>query len=176
MILKKALLLLMLLSATLAISQNREALLFKISHQKDDTIKVGLYKKLYDVYIDFDYDRAYTTIQEMNALSKKINYQKGLEDAHQLKGMWFYYKNNSDSALFYFQKELHFKSIQASTIKQAKLFNNLGLAYQQKQQFDSSFYYLNKSFAIYKASKDDGSLCAILNNLGSKSTRVTALK
>lgn len=147
-------------------SQDREALLSKISQQKDDTVKVGLYRKLYTIYIDFDYERAYTTLQEMKALSQKINYQKGLEDAHQLKGMWFYYQNNSDSALVYFQKELSFKSVKSSKIKKAKVFNKLGLAYQQKQDYESSFHYLNKSFSICKDLQDDVTLCSILNNLG----------
>lgn len=152
--------------STIAFAQSREELLQQISIQKDDTIKVGLYKKLHTIYIDFDYDRAYTTLQEMTALSKKLKYQKGLEQAHQLKGMWFYYTNKSDSALACFYKELHFKSIKASNVKKAKVYNKLGLAFQQKQQFDSSFYYLNKSFSIFKETKEDATLCAILNNLG----------
>lgn len=166
MVLKKAVFFFLLFNSTIGLAQNREELLSKISQQKDDTIKVGLYQKLYDVYLGFDYDRAYTTLEEMTALSRKIKYQKGLEEAHQLKGLWFYYQNYSDSALVYFHEELQFKSIKASKIKEAKVYNKLGLAYQQKQQFDSSFYYLNKSFSICKDSKDDVSICAILNNLG----------
>ena len=67
--------------STIAFAQSREVLLQQISAQKDDTLKVGLYKKLHKIYIDFDYDRAYTTLQEMTALSKKLKYQKGLEEA-----------------------------------------------------------------------------------------------
>lgn len=166
MILKKAVFLILLLSATFGISQEREALLSKISKQKDDTVKVGLYKKLYEIYIDFDYDRANGALQEMKSLSQKIHYRKGLEDVHQLKGLWFYYQNKSDSALVYFRQELQFKRNKESKLDKAKVLNKLGLVYQQMQQFDSSFYYLNKSFSIFKELKDDVTLCAILNNLG----------
>jgi len=166
MIFKKIVFFITILMSTIAFAQSREVLLQQISAQKDDTLKVGLYKKLHKIYIDFDYDRAYTTLQEMTALSKKLKYPKGLEEAHQLKGMWFYYTNKSDSALIYFHKELQFKSIKASKDKKAKVYNKLGLAFQQKQQFDSSFFYLNKAFSIFKESKEDVTLCAILNNLG----------
>ena len=130
-----------------AAAQTSENLLLQISRQQEDTVKVSLYEKLFDATKNSNHILAMQSVRDMDKLSRKLAYIKGVEKALYLKGTLFFYSNQSDSSLYYYRKYLRSNTVKITPLLRIKTYSNIGIVYQQKQQYDSAVFYFNKSLA-----------------------------
>lgn len=149
-----------------ASAQTSENLLLQISRQEEDTVKVNLYEKLFDATKNSNHILAMQSVRDMDKLSRKLAYIKGVEKALYLKGTLFFYSNQSDSSLYYYRKYLRSKTVKITPLLRIKTYSNIGIVYQQKQQYDSAVFYFNKSLAQCKKIDCDKTMCVIFNNIG----------
>ncbi len=147
-------------------AQNREQLLIDPEAHADDTAKVAMYESLYQVYKDFDTDRAIQALRDMHALSRQLGCESGSETAFHLLARTYYNLHQSDSALFYYRRSLALPGVQNDTYKKANTYSGLGTAFQQKQQFDSALVCFDQAAQLIRAHNHTSLLCAVLNNMG----------
>lgn len=147
-------------------SQNREELLLEISAQADDTVKVHLYESLYHVYRDFDQNKAMQSLRQMEELSRKLQFEWGIETAMLHKATEFYFMHQSDSSLYYFRKYLNLPQVRNASKKKAKGLTSMGSAFQQKQQYDSALVCFDQAALLIRESNHPELLCALHNNMG----------
>lgn len=98
-----------LLLATASIAQPEkklDSLLNVYKTQPNDTAKVLTLSHLYNAYLYNNPKEAKKYTLEKLALSKKLNYRKGIAKSYYLLGAWHYNLNNLDSARSNYQKAL----------------------------------------------------------------------
>lgn len=83
-----------------------DSLLNSYKIQPNDTVKVNTLLYLFNNYLYNNPKEAKKYALEKLALSKKLNYQKGIAKSYYLLGVWHYNLNNLDSAKNYYQKSL----------------------------------------------------------------------
>lgn len=158
-------LILLTLNLSLFAQENHDVLL-KISNQPEDTVKVRLYSELHAVYSDFDEDKALESLEMMRRLSQRLDYQPGIDSYYRLKGLFFYDHNYLDSALYYHRLFYKSNTVQKSFLEKAKTANNIGLVFQQTQQYDSALVYFSKVLDGCDGKDCSELYCAVLNNMG----------
>lgn len=127
--------------------------------------KIQLYEELYDVYMEFDRSRSLQCLQELSEWAEKNRSKEALGKAEELKGLYFLDLEEADSAIFHFRKQLRHLSPN-QLVNRAKVYGNIGLMFNTKNQPDSAIVYFNKALNICKKTDCGNAYCGVLNNLG----------
>lgn len=87
-------------------------------------------------------------------LSKKINYAPGIAEAHRVKGIGYYYLNNTELAVKnYIEALKYFKQIK-DIKNEARVYNNIGNLYKEIN-YEKALFYYNKALYLSKDLRDD---------------------
>ena len=118
-----------------------------IYNEKDALdIALSYYLKAYEVY-------------SLSETEKKYELETGL-------AIIYARLNNTERALYYFNKALKYYSKKNDKPHMAKAFNNMGKLYYANNIADSAVYYFNKSLELTKTIDDSELKIVLYNNLG----------
>lgn len=129
-----------------------------------DTGVVKHYENLYNQFLHTNPQKAFQYLEKLESIGLREQDTTVLYEANYLKGK-HYLESNTDSSLFFYRGLLNL--ISSDDIeKRINVNNNIGLAFQFNQQFDSALVYFNKCLSIAQRNTTGDSYCVVLNNLG----------
>lgn len=143
----------------------QDELLQKMQTTKNTREKIHLYEDLFDAYMEFDRKRAFRSLEELTEFAEKKHSREGMAKAEELKGLYFLDFQQADSAISHFRKQLSYLSPKQLKNK-AKIYGNIGLMFNAKNQPDSAIIYFNKALNICRTTDCGSAYCGVLNNLG----------
>lgn len=164
---RKILILILFTFSTWVFTQETaEELKETIGKSANDTVKANALIRLAEINFQNELEQAAENIRQLKNLSRKLNYQKGLDEYLNLKGKYHFYNEQIDSALYWYKKYGKSSYVRNRTDRQIVTLINIGLAYSSKNQLDSAYHYLNQSLEKTKNNKDSDVICSVFNNLG----------
>ncbi|MEM9548008.1 MAG: tetratricopeptide repeat protein [Bacteroidota bacterium] len=149
-------------------SQNKliDSLLTEIDKTKQDTQLISLKNKLAFELLSINTDSALSHCKEASLLSSKINYRKGLLNAHYTAGRIFNYIGQKDSARIYLDRAI----TEAKEISDNSLLSGILMArakfFNAVTERDSAMFYLNSALQISKEKENLKQQFYILNEIG----------
>ena len=99
-------------------------------------------------------------------LYEEINNQDGINASYISLGTVAQYKNDSDSALAYYNKVLNYSSQNGDLKKQALMLNNIGTISYSKGNFDDAITFFKQSYALREQLGEKKKGLDALNNIG----------
>lgn len=81
-------------------------------------------------------------------LEEGLNKDSTVAQIHLTRGTWYMMQNKSDEALPNFDRALKSFTPQDRIMDKLRVFNNIGIVYQQKKKVDSALYYYKKAIEI----------------------------
>jgi tetratricopeptide (TPR) repeat protein/DNA-binding CsgD family transcriptional regulator len=142
-----------------------DKLLFELSIEDNDTIKVDILIKLAENTSWSDIKASEQYAKEALYLSQQINYEKGLAYANYwLAKIYVDYEFDLSESLLRESLELAKKTNDSILI--AMVYNVLGILKTVLHHHEDALAYYNQSLDIYLDHKQDSSSAAIYNNLG----------
>lgn len=117
-----------------------------------------------------EYDKAIPYIHRVGTLSDSLSYTLGQSRYELITGNLYNYQEQYDEALKHYRKGLPLAKQINNRSRLASLYNNIGVIYYSKAEYDSSYYELSKvyfdsSYAIAKAIDDHVKMLDAMNNL-----------
>ncbi len=103
---------------------------------------------------------------EAISLSQKINYQKGLAKANNLKGIGYWFVGEYDSSLIFFQKAYLFYGEINYKKGQSDVLNNIGNLYRIQGNYPKSIENYQKSLKIDEERQDEVGMAISMINIG----------
>ncbi len=104
------------------------------------------------------------------ALKKAISigYPAGIIKSFDNLGLFYYYQDNYDSALIFYEKSIKLKQgfDKDKDSSLAKTFNNLGMVYQAQGNFDKALIFYEKALSIDKKLGIKKGMAKCFNNIG----------
>ncbi|WP_299103418.1 tetratricopeptide repeat protein [uncultured Winogradskyella sp.] len=147
-------------------AQNLDSLLVVARQTVNDSAKIRMYNKIGFRYIFNDSDKAIKVLEEGVQLANSADFQYGLTELINTKGIYMDVMGKSDSAQYYFEKALkisqkhQFKSIEALCI------NNLGMFNWNRGNFDQALDYFFQSLKKNESLNQESATANALNNIG----------
>jgi len=149
-----------------SLEQKVDSLKYLIANSPDDTLKIGQYKGLGDIYLALNQESEMLKIAEQGlALSEKLSYPKGTIQMTLFKAIALDIMGQTDNAILLYNKSLKMAKIHGEGELEAKCYLNLGVSYQFSGDYDLALE--NQLFAhdlSKELSKKD--LAKLLNNIG----------
>lgn len=149
-----------------SLEQKVDSLKYLIANSPDDTLKVGRYKGLGDIYISLNQgSEMLKTADQGLVLSQKLNYPKGIIQMTLSKAIALDIMGQADKAIILYNKGLKMAKTHEEGELQARCYINLGVCYQYLGDYDLALK--NQLFA-YDLSKEltKKDLAKLLNNIG----------
>ncbi len=130
-----------------------------------DSVKFDLTAKILNLYIKKgEYDGVFHQINQLDALSKKINRPHFTDTYFQLKAYYYYKLNQYDSAIVYDYKSIEVASQINHYVPLIKCYVNLGNIYNQKADYQKAISSFQQAEQYSLKSKDTlGRITTILN-------------
>lgn len=147
-------------------AREMDSLSYQLAHMQDDTAKVLAYGDLASSLIESNPELALDYLNQMQNLSKKLNYRKGLRRMHFLKAGLFLRSRQVDSTKFHYRQ---FNSLLEENTADSLLvtyYANMGLALNYEGEYDSSIQFLNKALEKLAVTDSSKQFCTILNSIG----------
>jgi len=150
---------------------------FGLSAQNKDTIasliaplsgkkRIEKLNELAEKVINSDPKRTKVLADEALALSKSINYFKGTSDAYHKIGMYYYYNDNYDSTLYFYNKSLALAKQINNKQLIAQALSWTGAMYRVQNDFEQAEKYLNDAMKYANEINDNTRLVYCYRNLG----------
>jgi signal transduction histidine kinase len=146
----------------------RDSLLSILKHNKADTTTVKALYDYGDLMQDESSDSAIILYEKAYAISKKINYLKGIGDYY--RSVTYYYgirKGDTEKALKYADEFLAFAEKHKSPDFFSKAYFAYAVIYQYKQLSDSAVYFYEKCIPYFLQTAKKINTAIIYNNLAS---------
>lgn len=158
---KKALLLLLLslLTANYSHSQSGTAaktktgekihgLLKELNDSPEGPERVNILLELCKAYMSSTPGKALDYARQGLALSKKIDYHKGISESFHQLGVYYFFQGNYSNALDYYWKSLNIREDLGDRKGVAKSYNNIGIVYAEKGNYPKALEFYDKSIKI----------------------------
>lgn len=131
-----------------------DSLLTKLESAKEDTVKVWLLNELGFTYASINPDHAKKYIQQGLALSKEIDWEKGVMLTQYSLGVIVFYEGDYELAKAYADKALKAAQKVGSIDKEITALNFLTNIYTSLNQLDSALYVGNLSLELCEQGSD----------------------
>ena len=162
------LLLLFLSSSVFSQNARLDSLKTLLMDADEDTSKANLFIEITRAYLyDFNDREAMQAYSEKNlALSKKLNYKKGIAYSYNFMGIVQWGKGNLDKALDYYKnaltlmQEIHDMNGESSSLA------NIGFIYNDKGDYALAEQYTMEACKVKEYMNDKRGMCICYNNLG----------
>lgn len=149
-----------------SLEQKVDSLKYLIANSPDDTLKIGQYKGLGDIYLTLNQESEMLKVAEQGlVLSEKLSYPKGTIQMTLFKAIALDIMGQTDNAILLYNKSLKMAKIHGEGELEAKSYLNLGVSYQFSGDYDLALE--NQLFAhdlSKELSRKD--LAKLLNNIG----------
>lgn len=148
---------------------SRDSLKVAIEKASTDTAKIRLINELaYESTSDAP-DEAIKYANQAMEMSKKLNYEVGLMNSHNVRGLAEYYMTNYDQALkdFHISKDIAIRM--GDKLKSAAAINNIGLVYDDKADYQKALEYYMEALKLCEeigAGNSSWMYGSTLNNVG----------
>lgn len=110
-----------------------------------DTALVNKYIELCRNIVFIYPDSTQQYLDTVFSLSQKTNYEHGLFNSYNIKGLLFWVSNDMDNAIIQFKEALKYCNNPDEPRKKAIVLGNIGLIFTNKFNMDSAQYYLNRT-------------------------------
>lgn len=160
--------LLLTLAFTAAAQKNKpliDSLERLIPKQRDATL-ANTYSELAWQYRAVDREKAIGYGKKAIALSKKINYKKGLAQAYNDMGILYYDSEKYDSSIILYKEALKIREQEGDDAGRAKLYNKIGIVYQRQGDFGVALDNQLKALELFEKTGQDVGISYSLNNIG----------
>lgn len=149
--------------------KNIDSLSALVTTKKADTILADLYNQISYYYIYQNADSGILYAKKALAISKKINWQKGIGNACLQMGSHFTSKGAYDSSIYFFNVAIENFNAIKETYFIARVYNELGIVNGNKGNYVEALDYFFKSLTIFENSKNinaKSSLAGMYENIG----------
>jgi signal transduction histidine kinase/tetratricopeptide (TPR) repeat protein len=168
---KKYILLFLILNYNFTFSQKSneqkiDSLKIELSHAKEDTLKVKTLNRLSSKYQYIDSDLSFKYSNSALLLSQKLGYTKGIGNAYDEIGIYYWVKSDFPKALenMYKALKIHESINNKEGISGSN--NGLGTVYAEFKNYKLALACYKKSLKISQDIKDQKSIATYLNNIG----------
>ena len=131
-----------------------------------DTIKINALNGLSAISYNKDSQKSLEYAKSAYALSKKINYKKGIADSYTNFGAFYWLKADYPKALNYIYKSLPIQENLNNKKGIAYANNRLGNIYVEFKNYKLALSFYNKALKISQEINDRKSIATYLNNIG----------
>ena len=123
---------------------SRDSLLQLVAAAKEDTTKAKLYLLLSDQYLKDDQKEAEKYVKLAGALSKKINFRKGIYGYYDAYSNVYMRNGKFDSVLYVGMQALTVAQKYADSVEAGRIMMNVGLAYRFLEDFETAVAYIEQ--------------------------------
>ncbi len=151
-------------------STNADSLINVLNTQKlADDEKIGIYKKLCDIYQYNNVDKFIHYSEEGLELAQKENDNAGIADFYKYKGVAYEFYGKVDSAIIYYKKGLELAIETGHRECEALIYKCLGTIHIYNREYKDNEvaleYYL-KALDIFESTGDEKNIALTLNSIG----------
>lgn len=133
---------------------------------KSDTIRAFQYNELAWYYLDIDIDSARYFAEKGLSLSKRIDFNNGIYDGMNVKGIILRLESKYDDAIALYDNLIKLRNKNQHPEGLTGTFNNLGSAYYDKGNYANALKYYKKSIENAEKFHQDDKVLQLYNNLG----------
>lgn len=169
---KKILPLWLLLTAGLAVGQNKTDSLLQALKTAEGELKVKTYNELFKATINSSPVEAVEYATQAQEMAKEINDQKGLAAASNNLGVAYRNQGALAKALEYYFNALKIYETIGHKEGIASAKNNIGNIYAFKKDYEKALQYFKESHGIFEEMGDSVRIIGSLNNLGNVSSEM----
>lgn len=148
-------------------SQSIESLKESLLTTKSDTLKINILNTIASKYFYSNPKVGITYCRQALAISKKINWNKGMAVSNEFCGVCQWVLTDYSKALNHFFTSLHYYETLKDTNGIAGIYNNLGLIYGKLKNYPKALHYLNLAYNTNAKSGNSVLMVYNLNNIGS---------
>ncbi len=128
--------------------------------------KMATLQKLCREYINNSVEDVIKYANELLILAEQESNLEYIDKAHSFLGEAYFYMNELDKSIEYFEKYLETKILQEDIAGIGDAYNNLGIVYRYIEKHETAIQYYLESLAIKERLKDTAGLSSTLNNIG----------
>lgn len=150
----------------LGAAQPADSLTTLIQKAKADSTKTILMSQLADELTKSDPKKAIETAKTGLALSKQIQFEKGIFENTFSLAAAFQSQALFDSAIIYFHRAKRSSLLRMDVLGEAEVCSGLGHSFMRKFEMDSARFYLDKSLTLAKQVKNYRVEAGVYNNYG----------
>lgn len=143
----------------------KDSILKAISNTAEEPKKVDLFNNNLSFFID-NGTQVIEFASNYLAISKKLNYEKGIYDSYLSLGVGYCENRNFDSAIFHISRALTFY-FKTNDSKKIIICNNyLGISYESKTNYSKALWYYFQGLNLATQIHDSLYIVKSLNNIG----------
>jgi tetratricopeptide (TPR) repeat protein len=150
---------------TAARQHNIDSLLQVVENNADDTNKVKAYHQLARQSIYRSPEEALEYVKDAEALSGKLNYQKGLADSYVYEGVVYMLTSQHEKSLGSYEKALEIYLRQKNKVGISMAYMNIATANQKLNHLEEAILNYEKAGTIYRETGDSVGVSSIYNNI-----------
>ena len=144
-------LLLLPVHTTCILAQNTVDSLKNILPESKDTSRVNILNALAnEIHYENPKDAIKLTEQAL-ALSKKINYERGIADSNDLLGRSYYELNEFKKTIKYYLEASKYYSLIKDSLKLGSEYNEIGVVFKNQGEYQKALNYYNLSMDIFSS-------------------------
>lgn len=163
----KNVLLILLFFSFSCFSQNQRKIdsLLKVAETANDTTKLHCYNMISMLYQGNDNEKIKEYGIKILELATRINNKKYIAAAYLKLGVYFYFKNNYDSAAANFNKAVLLSKVANNLLVEADAHQNLGIMFSDRSEFQKAISELILAQKIHEQLKNKKNTANIKNNI-----------
>ncbi|MBU2557616.1 MAG: tetratricopeptide repeat-containing sensor histidine kinase [Bacteroidetes bacterium] len=117
---------------------------------QDDSLQIEKWKIPLRLALQNDLPTSTLLIDSILSLSEKSNYSYGIYTAHNFSGYFYWQKNQSDTALYYYREALRFAKKSGNVVAQTNAYANMAFIHRIRYNNDSVMFYLEQAIEFSK--------------------------
>jgi signal transduction histidine kinase len=149
-----------------AFANQNDSLLNVIKTSKNTEERIDAYLSLSKLMLRKNLDSADKMIDSLLRWSIRENIENKIARSYNMRGVYFWYKGNYDSAIYFFHKTREYSILNEIIQDQTRASSNLGAIYNMFGETDSAKKYLIESIALARQVNDLKSVAKISYDLG----------
>jgi len=132
-----------------------------------DTSKINQINKQAHIYLVEDsLEKGHEYAKNALNLSRSSGYQKGMAEAYESIGQYYYFSNVYRQAILYYKDAFKVWQKHGDSLNMARQSNHIGSMYCEIAAYDTALLYFTKSLKYLENINDSSELANILNRIG----------
>ncbi len=136
------------------------------NHKSEDIVRANLLHSIGFKYYTIDVDQTMLYADRLESLALKLNYDRGLINAYNLKGLFYDSKGDYPRALEFYKKALNRAVLSENKGGMSMAYNNMGMIYEITGEYPKALDYYQKSLKIDEELNDSSGVANSYMQLG----------